>query len=446
MKLHCVRLCGIFSVFQLLAFCGTALAATNIEFVVDLSGSMRQKLGGETQFESARKALSNALAHVQPGTLVAVRVYGHRVEQTDKANSCKDTELLVPFGPANSSAIGAKVGALTPKGYTPIAYSLEQTRNDLYDVAITNEAERVIILLTDGEETCGGDPVAVLKKLKSEGFKLTVYTVGFNVNDVARDQLKAIAAEGGGKYFDAKNGAELSTALEQATTEVAVISKTTKLIGTPIRGGDNQSDPVPIEYDKEYRLDHHQKRQQYDYFSFEVQSGEQITLTLNTLEKGVTIGESTAVENDNPYASASIIDPQRNALKTVDIIGTRDKVETYTFRPASAGRYLLSVGSVYADMNKDQCIFKLTKESKGDADTDKDAGADPAGALPIEAKRYQHNSIGGGDKVDTYSFDAKSGEQYFVGIIPAGSYSGWFSLKVYDEYRQILLEAAISQG
>ncbi len=105
-----------------------AFADGDIEFILDISGSMQQKLNGESQIDSARAATLNALNEIKINQLVALRVYGHRVDQSKKEESCKDTELLIPFKQLDKQEFSAKIQDLTPRGYTPIAYSLEQSR------------------------------------------------------------------------------------------------------------------------------------------------------------------------------------------------------------------------------------------------------------------------------------------------------------------------------
>ena len=419
-----------------------ASAATDVEFILDISGSMQQKLNGEPQIESARKAMVTALDEIQPDQLVALRVYAHRVDQSKKEESCKDTELLIPFKKLDKNEFRSKIAGLTPKGYTPIAYSLQESRNDLLDVGMGREAERVIILMTDGEETCGGDAVGVLKQLKAEGFKLTVYTVGFNVNEVARKQLQDIATFTGGKYFDAKDGVELNKALRAAAKETVVLDEKKKSIyGNPIRGGDSYETAVPMDFDKEYHLDHHQKQNDFDYFSIDVKRGEVVTFALNTLARGVAINTDGRVEETaNPYAALQLHDGKRNKIKEIDIIGSPSKLETLTFQPRDDGKYYVLLGSTYAPMHKDFVTFKATKEVKGDLGTDKDAGGSFETALPVEAKRYAKNSIGDADDLDMFSIEAKKGERFVIGIIPDANQKSYFSLRLLDDFKQKLYD------
>jgi hypothetical protein len=68
--------------------------------------------------------------------------------------------------------------------------------------------------VSDGKETCKGDPVIAAKALA--GQKITVHTVGFVVDTAARGQLQTIARITGGSYFDAPVGPELPDTLKKA--------------------------------------------------------------------------------------------------------------------------------------------------------------------------------------------------------------------------------------
>ena len=72
------------------------------------------------------------------------------------------------------------------------------------------------MLVSDGKETCQGDPVLAAKALAAKG--ITVHTVGFIVDTAARGQLQAIARATGGTYFDAPVGPELPDTLKSALT------------------------------------------------------------------------------------------------------------------------------------------------------------------------------------------------------------------------------------
>jgi hypothetical protein len=106
---------------------------------------------------------------------------------------------------------------MQPKGMTPIAYTLEQAVNDFFGMTGKN----IIVLVSDGEETCGGDPLAMADYIVSLGIGLKVYVVGFDVS--SKEQLEEIALRTGGHYYDARNAIELGQALKQAVWEATSV-------------------------------------------------------------------------------------------------------------------------------------------------------------------------------------------------------------------------------
>ncbi|MBU0506273.1 MAG: VWA domain-containing protein [bacterium] len=423
----------------------STFAKTDIEFIVDVSGSMKKISENETQIDSAKKALLKTLESIPQNTHLALRLYGHRIEQTNKAESCKDTELSVPFAQKNQTLISQKIQNLTPKGYTPIALSLEKSRLD-FDAS--READKVIILLSDGEETCGGDPIAVLEELKKQGFEVIVHTVGFNVDAKTRQQLMDISKTTGGAYFDAKGASALLAALEKATQASLVIDKEKTTYGTEIRGGDSYEAAVSLEKNTEYRLDHHQRKNEFDYFYIDLKPTQEITLTLKTLEKGVSLKRLEPQTNDNPYAGIQLHDSKRNNLKKKEIIGQPHHTEIIVYRSLDEQRYYILVGSSYAALNKDHVTFSIGTSVKGDLNQDKDAGDSIKTALPIKPGRYETNYLGGGgDTVDIFALNVQAGDQYYVGIIPNDEFKdAYFSIIVFDEFKQQLINNNTKYG
>lgn len=426
----------ILVLFSISSFSQSGFAKTDIEFLLDLSGSMRKVADGETQIETARQALAKALANIQGDTQTALRVYGHRVEQTNKAESCKDTELVVPFAADNHATIKSKMAALEPKGFTPIAYSLEQSKNDF---SLTREAKKVIILLSDGEETCDGDPIAVLKKLKEEGFELVVHAIGFNVDAKTREQLEAIADFTGGKYFDAQGASQLSEALKEATQEAVLIEKEKTTYGEAIRGGDSYETAVALPLNKELKLDHHQKAKEYDYFYVDLEAGQEASVTLKTLEVGVHIGrDGQTSEGGAPYGGMQFHNNERKKLRSEVLIAAKHGSKIFNISIPEAQRYYLLIGNDYESQHKDHVTFQVAVTTKGDLGSDQDAGDQIQNAMPILPGRYEKNHLGGADKEDTFSFSAKKGETFRLGLIPNEDINVYFQIVVWDDFKQQL--------
>ena len=183
----------------------------SILLIMDASGSMNARLpNGETRMAVAQRAVKGVASFIPAEAQLSLRLYGAQSPKAEK--NCQDTNLAVPFGPAGASgaAITATVDAALAQGYTPIAYSLEQAANDF----AADAKERVIVLVSDGKETCEGDPTVAARALAAKG--ITVHTVGFIVDTAARGQLQAIAKATGGTYFDAPVGPELPDTLKSA--------------------------------------------------------------------------------------------------------------------------------------------------------------------------------------------------------------------------------------
>ena len=200
---------GLLPAAALAQTCNTA--DRSVLLILDASGSMNAKLpNGETRIAVAQRAIKGVAGFVPAQAQLSLRMYGAQSAASQK--NCQDTHLAVPFGAASAGggAITASVDAAKAQGYTPIAYSLGQAANDFP----ADAKERVIVLVSDGKETCQGDPVVAAKALAAKG--ITVHTVGFVVDTAARGQLQAIARATGGSYFDAPVGPELPDTLKSA--------------------------------------------------------------------------------------------------------------------------------------------------------------------------------------------------------------------------------------
>ncbi len=186
-----------------------ALSATgapkNLLIILDTSSSMDEPFENSTKIAVAKQVLDDLVNTIPAGTNVALRIFG----------GCQVSDLIVPMGPINRAALRAKIQAIQTGGPTPIAYALEQAKNDFKGVT----GPDLILLVTDGMETCHGNPVKAAQELANSGYNLKIHVVGFDVASQpwARKQLQEIAAASGGVYFDVRSSAELRQALALPT-------------------------------------------------------------------------------------------------------------------------------------------------------------------------------------------------------------------------------------
>ncbi|MEF3083174.1 VWA domain-containing protein [Luteimonas sp. SMYT11W] len=190
---------------------GMPAAPRRVLLMLDASGSMAGRQGGETKLVIAQDALLDFARRIEGDAQVALRVYGHRGgnREQDKPESCRATELVQPFAPRDPAAFETAVRAFQPSGFTPIAASLQAAARDFADGG-ANADGNVVYLVSDGIETCDGDPVAAARALRAGDIGVVVNVIGFDVDAQAEQQLRSVAEAGGGEYLAAQNRDDLT--------------------------------------------------------------------------------------------------------------------------------------------------------------------------------------------------------------------------------------------
>ena len=192
---------------------------TDLALIVDYSGSMNAKMkDGATKVASAKICVSNLIDKLPKDLNVALIVYG-----TSKQRGCKDIDVIQPLGLIDRAALKAKIMGFNATGMTPIAGSLEIAGEELKKA----KGGAGIVLVTDGAESCHGDPAAVAARLSAEfGVKFGISVIGFGIEPKEQAELADIAAKGHGKLLTVENADELANALKKVVEEkVAVAPK-----------------------------------------------------------------------------------------------------------------------------------------------------------------------------------------------------------------------------
>jgi Ca-activated chloride channel family protein len=185
--------------------------------VFDASGSMAgtEYLGIATfvtRIDKVRKALANVLPSVARYRKIGLITYG-----PGPYNKCDNIKLEAEPRLSAASRILAVVNALVPAGRTPLTAAVSKAA----DVLHFKEKPGTIVLVTDGEETCGGSPCSLADRLRSEGRKTTVHVISYRVKDYswtgAQGALatKCLPERTGGLYIPAQTTDELTAALRK---------------------------------------------------------------------------------------------------------------------------------------------------------------------------------------------------------------------------------------
>jgi len=186
-------------------------AKSNILFILDGSGSMWAQIDNTPKIVIAKEVMINLIQQLPDKVEAGLEVYGHRSK-----GDCNDIEIIAPVGKSDKAALIEQIQSIQPKGKTPITGSLKLAAEQLKSA----EEATTVVLISDGKETCEGDPCVLVRELKEQGIKVKVHVVGFDVNKDEREQLMCIAEAGGGKYFTAQNAGELTDALTEVRREV----------------------------------------------------------------------------------------------------------------------------------------------------------------------------------------------------------------------------------
>ena len=204
----------------------------NIAIILDASGSMTAQVDGKPKMEIARSAVSRTIQGLPAETQLALRTYGNQ-----RSGDCADLSLIRPLGVHDRATLIADLAKITPTdgGMTPIAASLNALRTDL----ATAKGYTAVLLVSDGVESCDGDPVLVAKALTTENPRLRIHVIGFDIGDAAAtERLRAIAQIGGGSYFDARKPEDLGSALQEAVQRsYRVLSESGAALATGQVGG-----------------------------------------------------------------------------------------------------------------------------------------------------------------------------------------------------------------
>ncbi len=219
-----------------------------VEIVVDASRSMWGRMGGEPKMSVAKDILEDVSYWFPEDLDLALRAYGSTSPSDN--NNCADSTLLVPFGEQNRYAIRQAIEGLRPLGQTPIAFALREAASDFGSL----QDDRALVLVTDGIESCGGDPAQAARQLREQG--ITVHLIGFGLGS-AKDEdtasLQAVAYASGGRYVTAGSAEELKEALMQTVaTTFSVFNG-----DTVVAGGALGSDETLYLPEGDYRVEVH---------------------------------------------------------------------------------------------------------------------------------------------------------------------------------------------
>ena len=200
---------------------------TRLLFLLDASGSMMAPWEGQPRWEVAKRLLAKMAdsLNAYPNLELGLRVYGHQSPNSEQ--NCEDSRLEVPFAPKNAAAIKAKLKTLKAQGNTPITYSLGQSANDFPS---DKTSRNVLLLITDGVESCKGDPCATSIALQRKRIFLKPFVIGIGAQKEFGRALECL-----GQYYNAAEVKTFKTVLNDVIAQT--LAKTTVAVNLTDEAG-----------------------------------------------------------------------------------------------------------------------------------------------------------------------------------------------------------------
>lgn len=184
-----------------------------VTILLDASGSMVRKVEGERKFDLAKEEVFKFAQSLPKDAKIRMSLFGSEGnnKNSGKAQSCEVIRGVYGVQPYEKESFENSLNGLGPNGWTPIARALENAKQT--DEQLNNGTKHIVYLITDGEETCGGDPVKVAKELHNSKGSTVVNVIGLDFNEGYEGQLKQVAKAGKGHYYQASTGKEMGSIL-----------------------------------------------------------------------------------------------------------------------------------------------------------------------------------------------------------------------------------------
>jgi Ca-activated chloride channel family protein len=202
-----ISLCSV----SRLAFAGSDVQACQADamIVFDASGSM-----GTSDYtlkipriQRLKQAMVRVLPEIAPFRRLGLIVYGEGAY-----NDCGSIALRMRPTIDAAAPMLRIIQSINPRGRTPLTESVRKAAEELGYV----QHEATVVLVTDGEETCGQDPCKVAAQLKRAGPGLTVHVIGYRDEQLqGYFTARCMADETGGQYVSASTEDDLVKALRK---------------------------------------------------------------------------------------------------------------------------------------------------------------------------------------------------------------------------------------
>ncbi len=206
-------------------------AQTETLIIFDASVSMLEQFDGMPKYINAVNQAKEVLKTFPNSEKIGLRTIGVSVDSAlialiqNPSELCKSTRLVVPITQNSINKISSTLDNIFPLGTTPLEYALRLAVN--YDFVSDRTTKKHIILVTDGADSCNGDPCKYIRELMSTRKDIVIDIIAIGVNAEDFKQLNCISSMTSGSLVNVQTSSEINSAfktfLKPSATPINVI-------------------------------------------------------------------------------------------------------------------------------------------------------------------------------------------------------------------------------
>lgn len=183
------------------------LDRSNVLILLDSSLGMNDPMGSRTTLDLVHRTLLDTMGALDAeGTAVGLRVWGIAPRSL---NNCRDSTLMLPLAPYEPAAMGQALELIRPSGFSPIAFSLLESADDL-----PTDERSTVVVITGGTDDCAGDACDAAARLIKRGRADRIHIIGLDQPRHNEPELACV-----GTYHSASNRAQLRNSLRSIFRE-----------------------------------------------------------------------------------------------------------------------------------------------------------------------------------------------------------------------------------
>lgn len=176
--------------------------APRMVFVVDGSGSMRDGISGaRSRMDAAKRSIGGVVRGMHKDIKAAVVSF----------SDCGATRNSSYYSANERGRLIGQVNAMQPGRKTSLASSIRRA-----GALATRRSETTVVVVSDGEDTCGADPCAAARAIKSAKPNIKINVIDLS-GGKARAVLSCVARAGGGRVYQPSSAGQMAAQVQRAT-------------------------------------------------------------------------------------------------------------------------------------------------------------------------------------------------------------------------------------